>query len=177
MHCPPCVSEGYRMSRTDTPPDASASRVIAPTSSYCCPGPKPAALWPMRQGWSSTRGLVPRARESGRLLHRGGMDTQTGSGARTWALRLSCGVLVEAAEKALCDRISSLVRRVRSPWDLSASDPAVCDERRCQVSKGREEGCCRTHAHRWGEDGMFGFPDALCGMLLLGRRSQSSSDG
>ena len=65
------------MSRTDTPPDASASRVIAPTLSYCCPGPKPAALWPMRQGWSSTRGLVPRAGESGRLLHRGGMDTQT----------------------------------------------------------------------------------------------------
>src|SRR5215471_7915425 len=116
MHCHPCVSEGYRMSRTDTPPDASASRVIAPTSSYCCPGPKPAALWPMRQGWSSTRGLVPRARESGRLLHRGGMDTQTGSGARPWALRLSCGVLVEAAEKALCDRISRLVRMVRSPW-------------------------------------------------------------
>ena len=27
----------------------------------------------------------------------------------TWALRLSCGVLVEAAEKALYDRISSLV--------------------------------------------------------------------
>jgi hypothetical protein len=60
------------MSRTDTPPDAPASRVIAPTSSYCCPGPKPAALWPMRQGWSSTRGLVPRAGESGRLLHRSG---------------------------------------------------------------------------------------------------------
>src|SRR5262249_23860689 len=115
MHCHPCVSEGYRMSRTDTPPDAAASRVIAPTSSYCCPGPKPAALWPMRQGWSSTRGLVPRAGESGRLLHRGGMDTQTGFGARTWALRLSCGVVVEAAEKALCDRLSGLVRMVRSP--------------------------------------------------------------
>ena len=115
MHCHPCVSEGYRMSRTDTPPDASAPRVIAPTSSYCCPGPKPAALWPMRQGWSSTRGLVPRAGESGRLLHRGGMDTQTGFGARTWALRLSCGVVVEAVEKALCDRISGLVRMVRSP--------------------------------------------------------------
>ena len=57
----------------------------------------------------------PRAGEPGRLPHRGGMDTQTGSGARTWALRLSCGVLVEAAEKALCDRISSLVRMVRSP--------------------------------------------------------------
>src|SRR5215470_17835738 len=93
----------------------SEGRVIAPTSSYGCPGPKPAALWPMRQGWSSTRGLVPRAGESGRLLHRGGMDTQTGSGARPWALRLSCGVLVEAAEKALCDRISRLVRMVRSP--------------------------------------------------------------
>jgi len=72
----------------------------------------------MRQGWSSTRGLVPRAGESGRLLHRGGMDTQTGFGARTWALRLSCGVVVEAAEKALCDRISGLVRMVRSPWDF-----------------------------------------------------------
>jgi hypothetical protein len=41
---------------------------------------------------------------------------QTGFGARTWALRLSCGVVVEAAEKALCDRISGLVRMVRSPW-------------------------------------------------------------
>src|SRR5215831_18380565 len=63
------------------------------------------------------------------------------------------------------------------PRDLSASDPAVCDERRCQVSKGREEGCCRIHAHRWGEDGMCGFPDALCGLLLLGRQSTSSSEG
>jgi len=70
----------------------------------------------MRQGWSPIRGLVPRAGEPGRLPRRGGMDTQTSSGARTWALRLSCGVLVEAAEKALCDRISSLVRMVRSPW-------------------------------------------------------------
>ena len=43
---------------------------------------------------------------------------QTGFGARTWALRLSCGVVVEAAEKALCDRISGLVRMVRSPWHL-----------------------------------------------------------
>src|SRR4029450_4483062 len=119
MHCHPCVSEGYRMSRTDTPPDASAPRAIAPTSSYCCPGPKPAALWPMRQGWSWGRGLVHRAGESGRLLHRGGMDTQTGFGARTWALRLSCGVVVEAAEKALCDRISGLVRMVRSPCRYS----------------------------------------------------------
>src|SRR6266699_6415962 len=25
VHCHPCVSEGYSMSRTDTPPDASAS--------------------------------------------------------------------------------------------------------------------------------------------------------
>src|SRR4029453_18776670 len=99
MHCHPCVSEGYRMSRTDTPPDTSASRVIAPTSSYCSPVPKPADLWPMTQGLSSTRGLVPRAGESGSLLHRGGMDTQTGSGARTWALRLSCGGLGEAADK------------------------------------------------------------------------------
>lgn len=114
------------MSRTDTPLDASAPRVIAPTSSYCCPGPKPAALWPMRQGWSSTRGLVPRAGESGRLLHRGGMDTQTGFGARTWALRLSCGVVVEAAEKALCDRISGLVRMVRSPCHKACTAPAWC---------------------------------------------------
>ena len=118
------------MSRTDTPPDASASRVIAPTSSYCCPGPKPAALWPMRQGWSSTRGLVPRAGESGRLLHRGGMDTQTGSGARTWALRLSGGVVVEAAEKALCDRLSSLVRMVRSPWGVPLTFPPALPKRR-----------------------------------------------
>src|SRR5262249_52006969 len=44
-------------------------------------------------------------------------------------------------------------------------------------SKGREEGCCRTPAHRWGEAGMFGFPEALCGMLLLWRRSKSPSEG
>lgn len=50
------------------------------------------------------------------------MDTQTGFGARTWALRLSCGVVVEAAEKALCDRISGLVRMVRSPWDRGQGD-------------------------------------------------------
>jgi len=51
----------------------------------------------------------------GCLPHRTGADTLPGSGARTWALRLSCRVLVGAAEKALCDRVSSLVRMVRSP--------------------------------------------------------------
>src|SRR5262245_31911234 len=50
------------------------------------------------------------------------MNTQTGFEARTWALRLSCGVVVEAAEKALYDRISGLVRMVRSPWAL----PTLC---------------------------------------------------
>ena len=35
-----------------------------------------------------------------------------------------------------------------------------------------------VHMHTgWREDGMFGFPDALWGRLLLGRRSTSSSEG
>src|SRR4029453_6914324 len=145
MHCHPCVSEGYRMSRTDTPPDASAPRVIAPTSSYCCPGPKPAALWQMRQGWRSTRGLVPRAGESGRLLHRGGMDTQTGFGARTWALRLSCGVVVEAAEKALCDRISGLVRMVRSPCGATFHAQQCAEKYLKALLVSRRQAFPRTH--------------------------------
>ena len=61
-------------------------------------------------------GSCPRAAALGCLPHRPSVDTLPGPGARTWALRLSCGVLVGAAEKALCDRISSLVRMVRSPW-------------------------------------------------------------
>jgi len=60
-------------------------------------------------------GSCLRAAALGCLSHRTSVDTLPGPGARTWALRLSCGVLVEAAEKALCDRISSLVRMVRSP--------------------------------------------------------------
>src|SRR5262249_19701575 len=35
----------------------------------------------------------------------------------------------------------------------------------------------RTHARRWGEDGMVGFPEALCGLLRLGRRSKSPREG
>ena len=35
-----------------------------------------------------------------------------------------------------------------------------------------------VHMHTgWREDGMFGFPDALWGRLLLGRRFISSSEG
>jgi hypothetical protein len=62
------------------------------------------------------------------------------------------------------------------PMDLSASELAVCDNRRCQVSKGREEGGGHTHAHRWRGDGMVGFRDALCGLLLRGRRSKRPSE-
>jgi hypothetical protein len=51
------------------------------------------------------------------------MDTQTGSRARIWALHLSCGVLVEAAEKALCDRSSSIFRTLRSPCQLCYAAP------------------------------------------------------
>jgi len=84
-------------------------RVIAPSSSYYCLRPGPETLRPVQQSWSRARGLMPRAAALGCLPHHPGVDTLPGPGAHTWALRLSCGVLVGAAETALCDRISSLV--------------------------------------------------------------------
>jgi len=70
---------------------------------------------------ASAAGLAPGTRapalrcRAWQSAHCAGVDIQPGPRARIWAIRLSCGVLVEAAEKALCDRISSLVRIVRSP--------------------------------------------------------------
>jgi hypothetical protein len=91
-------------------------RVIAPSSSYHCLSPGPEALRPVRQSWSRARGLLPPCRSAWLPAppHRRGRPA--GPGARTGALHLSCGVWVGAAEKALCDRISSFVRMVRSPW-------------------------------------------------------------
>src|SRR5262249_62067314 len=50
-------------------------------------------------------------------------------------------------------------------------------ERRGQLSKELEDGCGRTHARRWGDEGMLGFPDALWGRLLRWRRSNSPREG
>ena len=74
-------------------------------------------LRPVWQGWSQACGLVsPRCTALQPAPPRR-VYTPPGPGARLWALRLSCGVLVGAAEKALYDRNGSLVRMVRSPCE------------------------------------------------------------
>src|SRR5215216_6236584 len=60
-------------------------------------------------------GSCLRAVEPRSLPYHAGVYTQSDPEARTWALRLSCRVLVRAVKQTLCDRSGSLVRMMRSP--------------------------------------------------------------